>query len=142
MKICPVPGAAGAQHTHQRGTVFVIIRMTNKIKLGHCPRLRSTGRKLKQDSLRRQEIRRALSKIQCGTIKKEVVSKKAALREACERKERIYKPLHVQIELLLSEYNISSAAYHGGKLNGVVCRRLMHYASKIFSDIFTSKSES
>ena len=69
------------------------------------------------------------------TMKKEFVSKKAALKEACQRKEKIHKPSHVEIELLLSEYNISSAAYHGGKLNGVDCRRFMHYASTIFSEI-------
>jgi hypothetical protein len=67
------------------------------------------------------------------TMKKEVVSKKAALKEACQRKEKIYKPSHVEIELLLSEYNISSAAYIGGKLNGVDCQCFMHYA--IFSEI-------
>jgi hypothetical protein len=39
--------------SHQRGTVFAIIRMTNKIKLGH--------------SIRWQGIRSASSEIQCGT---------------------------------------------------------------------------
>jgi hypothetical protein len=62
------------------------------------------------------------------TIKKEVVRRKAALKEACQRKEKNHKPLHVEIELLLSEYNISSAAYHGGELNGVDRWHFMHYA--------------
>jgi hypothetical protein len=50
-------------------------------------------------------------------------------------KKKNHKPLHVEIELLLSEYIISLAAYHGGKLNGVDCLRFMHYASTIFFEI-------
>jgi hypothetical protein len=29
------------------------------------------------------------------------------------------------IEVLFEEYNITPAAYHGGKLNGVDCREVM-----------------
>ncbi len=67
--------------------------------------------------------------------KKEVSSKKASLKEACQKKEWIHMPSHVEIKLLLSEYNISAAAYHGGKLNRVDCWRIMYYATDIFSEI-------
>jgi hypothetical protein len=55
------------------------------------------------------------------------------------KKEKIHKPLHVEIELLLSECNISLATYHGGKLNGVDCQRFMNYATTIFSKIHAKK---
>jgi hypothetical protein len=44
--------------------------------------------------------------------KKEVTNKKAALKEADAKKQKIEKPLHVEIELLLNEFNLSAAAYH------------------------------
>jgi hypothetical protein len=44
--------------------------------------------------------------------KKEVTNKKAALKEADAKKQKIEKPLHVEIELLLNEFSISAAAYH------------------------------
>jgi hypothetical protein len=66
---------------------------------------------------------------------KNVTNKKAALKEASLKKQKIEKPIPVEIELLLNEYNISAAAYHGGKLNCIVCRCFMHYASAIFFEI-------
>jgi hypothetical protein len=78
--------------------------------------------------------RRQMEKaVQAG--KKEVTNKKAALKEAGAKKQKIEKPVHTEIELLLNKFNISAAAYHGGKLNGVDCRRLMHNAFTIFSEI-------
>jgi len=67
--------------------------------------------------------------------KREVTNKKAALKEATTRKQKVEKPIHVEIELLLNEYNIPVAAYHGGKLNGVECQLLMPYTSAFFSEI-------
>ncbi len=53
--------------------------------------------------------------------KKEVTNKKTALKEAIVKKQKNEKPIHVEIDLLLNEYNISASAYHGGKQNGVDC---------------------
>jgi hypothetical protein len=72
-----------------------------------------------------------------STCKKELSGKLATLKAITEKKSKIEKPIHAELELLLSEYNISAAAYHGGKLNGVDCRRFMHHASSIFSDVLT-----
>ncbi len=72
-----------------------------------------------------------------ATGKKDLSCKMAILKSITEKKSKIEKPLHAKIELLLSEYNVSAAAYHGGKLNGVDCRRFMHHASSIFSDVLT-----
>jgi len=74
-------------------------------------------------------------------MQKEFSNKKAALKEATAKKQKIEKPIHVEIELLLNEYNISAAAYHGGKLNSLDCRRFMHYASSIFSEIQEIRKE-
>jgi hypothetical protein len=59
--------------------------------------------------------------------KKLVTKKKVA-----SKKLKIEKPMHVEIELLVNEYNISAADYHGGTLSSVDCQRLIHYASVIF----------
>ena len=53
--------------------------------------------------------------------KKEVTNKKTALKEAVVKKQKNEKPIHVEIDLLLNEYNISASAYHEGKQNGVDC---------------------
>jgi hypothetical protein len=66
---------------------------------------------------------------------KKVTNKKAALKEAGVKKQKVKKPMHAEIELLLNEFNISAAAYHGGKLNGVDCQHLMHNACTIFTEI-------
>jgi hypothetical protein len=57
-----------------------------------------------------------------ATCKKELSDKLATLKAITEKKSKIEKPIHAELEFLLSEYNISAAAYHGGKLNGVDCR--------------------
>jgi len=89
-------------------------------------------RQIDQLMAERKQMEKA---VQSG--KKEVTNKKAALKEAGAKKQKIEKPIHVEIELLLNEFNISAAAYHGGKLNGVDCRCFMHYSCAIFSDIQT-----
>jgi len=38
---------------------------------------------------------------------------------------------------MLLQHNISAAAYHGGKLNGVDCRELIQFAKPIFGKIET-----
>jgi hypothetical protein len=72
--------------------------------------------------------------------KKEVTNKMAALKEAGAKKQKIEKPMHAEIELLLNKFNISAAAYHGGKLNGVDFRRLMQNACTIFTEIQKSQN--
>ena len=40
-----------------------------------------------------------------------------------------------EIENLLMQFNISAAAYHGGKLNGMHCHRVMQQAQLVFQEI-------
>jgi hypothetical protein len=41
-------------------------------------------------------------------------------------------PVLMDLENILKEKNISAAAYHGGKLNGVVCREILSISNTIF----------
>jgi len=49
------------------------------------------------------------------------------------KKKKVDLPIFSHVENILKEHNISSAAYHGGKLNGVDCRELIRLAKHIFS---------
>jgi len=40
-------------------------------------------------------------------------------------KKKIDLPVSAEIESILLQYNISAAAYHGGRLNGIDCRELI-----------------
>jgi len=46
---------------------------------------------------------------------------------------KIDLPVSAEIENILLQYNISAAAYHGGKLNGVDCRELIRLSKPIFA---------
>jgi hypothetical protein len=58
-----------------------------------------------------------------------------ALSEIRTKKGKIDQPLCAEIENMLKEFDISAAAYHGGQLNGVCCRRLMKKSENIFEVI-------
>ena len=45
------------------------------------------------------------------------------------------RPVRAEVMLILERYEISSAAYHGGDLNGVSARRLMKFSTDIFTEI-------
>jgi len=47
-------------------------------------------------------------------------------------KKKIDTPILVDLENILRNKSISAAAYHGGKLNGVDCRKLLTIAHTIF----------
>jgi len=49
------------------------------------------------------------------------------------KKKKMDMPIYSHVENILKEYNISAAAYHGGKLNGVDCREFIRLAKPIFS---------
>ena len=75
----------------------------------------------------RKEIESAISKkrMLLGERKKE-------LQKMQKEKKRISRPVSADIENILMDHNISAAAYHGGKLNGVACRSLILQAKDIF----------
>jgi len=49
------------------------------------------------------------------------------------KKKKMDMPIYSHVENILKEYNISAAAYHGGKLNGVDCCEFIRLAKPIFS---------
>jgi hypothetical protein len=48
------------------------------------------------------------------------------LKKNQTEKKKIDLPVSVEVKNILLRYNISAAAYHGGRLNGVDCRELIH----------------
>jgi hypothetical protein len=60
---------------------------------------------------------------------------KSSLSKIRANKTKLEVPTVASIEVLFEEYNISPAAYHGGKLNGVDCREVMGKASELFQGI-------
>jgi hypothetical protein len=56
--------------------------------------------------------------------------KKALMEAVCfvknqDKQKWLEVPTVASIEVLFEEYNITPAAYHGGKLNGVDCREVI-----------------
>jgi hypothetical protein len=52
------------------------------------------------------------------------------------KKKKMDMPIYSHVENILKDYNISAAAYHGGKLNGVDCREFIRLAKSHFFLIF------
>ena len=69
--------------------------------------------------------------------RKALAAAKVKFKEVRAKKKKIETPLLSEIENTLLEHNISAAAYHGGKLNGVVCCELIQLAKIIFEKIET-----
>lgn len=67
--------------------------------------------------------------------KKELSKARGTLNELYVKRSKVERPIRSEIENLLQQYNTSAAAYHGGKLNGVHCCRLMQQAKLVFQDI-------
>ncbi len=59
--------------------------------------------------------------------------KKKELKQIQSDKKKIDLPVSAEIENILLKYNISAAAYHGGKLNSIDCRELIRLSKPIFS---------
>ncbi len=62
--------------------------------------------------------------------RKSLAAAKVKFKEVRAKKKKIETPLLSEIENTLLEHNISAAAYHGGKLNGVDCHELIQLAKK------------
>jgi len=67
--------------------------------------------------------------------RKSFAASKKKVRDLGAKKCKLDKPVRAEIQNILAEFHISSAAYHGGDLNGVCCRRLMANAGSIFTRI-------
>jgi hypothetical protein len=57
------------------------------------------------------------------------------LNELFVKRSKVERPICPEIENLLLQYNISAAAYHEGKLNGVHCHKVMQQAKLLFQEI-------
>jgi hypothetical protein len=64
--------------------------------------------------------------------RKAVVDVKKDFQKIAKEKKKIDLPVSADIENILNRYNITAAAYHGGKLNGVDCRELLRLSKEIF----------
>lgn len=62
-----------------------------------------------------------------------MAEKKKVLKIIQSDKKKIDLPISAEIENILLQYNVSAAAYHGGKLNGVDCRELIRLSKPIFA---------
>ena len=70
--------------------------------------------------------------LEISTKRRILGEKKKDVQNIQKEKKKIDRPVSAEIENILIQYNISAAAYHGGKLNGVDCRRLIIKAKEIF----------
>ncbi len=71
-----------------------------------------------------------------STVQKAFAEEKKKLKKIRNDKGKEDRPIRQHIiNFLEDQYEISSAAYHGGDLNGVCCRRLLLDGTKIFKEI-------
>jgi hypothetical protein len=64
--------------------------------------------------------------------RKNAANSKLQLKNIRNAKLKVEMPFFSEIENILLEYGITSAAYHGGKLNGVDCCELLSRGKSIF----------
>jgi ABC-type cobalt transport system substrate-binding protein len=92
----------------------------------------STEKKRVEDEIARLVGRRKQLEADVLLKKKHVTEKKKKLQKIQGEKTKINTPVSAEIENILLQHNISAAAYHGGKLNGVNCREFIRLAKQIF----------
>jgi hypothetical protein len=75
-------------------------------------------------------------------IEADIKSKRAALKLGKKsyikirgKKTKMDRPVRAEVMLILEQYGILAADYHGGDLNGVSARRLMKFSTDIFMEI-------
>ncbi len=69
--------------------------------------------------------------------RKQLKEARSALKKIQSEKTKMDNPTIAEVENLLSDYGITPAKYHGGKLNGVDCREVMSHAKTLFEQIKT-----
>ncbi len=69
--------------------------------------------------------------------RKRLKDTKAALKKIQAEKTKMDVPTIAEMEKIFSDYGITPAKYHGGKLNGVDCREVMSRAKTLFEQIET-----
>jgi hypothetical protein len=67
--------------------------------------------------------------------RKAVTTAKASLKAIREKKRKVDMPVFSDIKNILLEYDITAAAYHGRKLNGIDCHELLNLAKPIFERV-------
>jgi hypothetical protein len=85
----------------------------------------STEKKRVEDEIARLVGRRKQLEADVSLKKMHVMEKKKDLQKIQGEKTKINTPVSAEIENILLQHNISAAAYHGGKLNGVDCREFI-----------------
>jgi hypothetical protein len=92
----------------------------------------SMEKKRVEDEIARLVGRRKQLEADVSLKKKHVTEKKKDLQKIQGEKTKINTPVSAEIENILLQHNISAAAYHGGKLNGVDCHEFICLAKQIF----------
>jgi hypothetical protein len=68
-----------------------------------------------------------------ATLKRKMVmEKRKDFHQLLKTKKKNDLPVSAELENILNSYNITAASYHGGKLNGVDCRKLIRLTKEIF----------
>ena len=67
-----------------------------------------------------------------GVKRKALRAAKVTFKEIRAKKKKIETPVLAELENILLQHNISAAAYHGGKLNGVDCREFIQHSKLLY----------
>jgi hypothetical protein len=72
-----------------------------------------------------------------GVKRKAFTAAKAKFKEVRAKKQKIETPILAEIENILLQHNITAAAYHGGKLNGVDYREFIQHSKPLYQKFET-----
>jgi hypothetical protein len=92
----------------------------------------SVGKEQKETIITQMVAQRKALEKDLSLKKKALADRRKDLQGIQRKKKKIDFPVSADIENILKEYNISAAAYHGGKLNGVDCRELLRLTKDFF----------
>jgi hypothetical protein len=72
-----------------------------------------------------------------GGKRKALMAAKPTFKEIQAKKKKIETPVLAELENILLQYNISAAAYHGGKFNGMDCHEFIQYSKLLYREFET-----
>lgn len=100
--------------------------LSNEQRICYTLERDNKDREITQLIQQRKDIEKELT-----SRRKVLAQKKKDFQELVKKKKKIDLPVTADLENILNGYNITAAAYHGGKLNGVDCRELIRLTKEI-----------
>jgi len=100
--------------------------LSNEQRIRYTLERDNKDREITQLIQQRKDIEKELT-----SRRKVLAQKKKDFQELVKKKKKIDLPVTADLENILNGYNITAAAYHGGKLNGVDCRELIRLTKEI-----------